>query len=740
MKKLFVYLLITLNLLCLSVKAEDSLYKPELACRELCELGLMHGDENGNLKTEDNVTRAELAALLVRIMKAEIPDTQTKFSDVVENHWAKGYINAIQGKDYVNGYPDGSFCPDKNVLFEEAASVLVKLLGYEEKAKGYGGYPWGTLLTAAEIGITKNTGASYGDALTRGELSQMLLNSLYILPGEGADEKSVLIDIACPDVFFVSPNGSDENCGSYLYPWKTFEKAAASLNEGQTAVFEDGKYIEEQGSVVLNNAQITLRARNDKKALVLFRKTEKANIIIPSESVGVAIKGFDFSQSLGDGALVSCEASDFSFKDNMLKKKIYLRQCESIAVENNLFDEGSLEAENCRQMTLKGNEFKNAYNAASITGASADIKIYNNRFVNNSVLSENVMLFGNDVSDLSIWNNIIASFDDGANKTAVSFKKVKNLSFFNNVISGASLGISFGDLSENIVLRNNIFSKTNGNAFIFEGKISGFNSDYNLYYEAFPETQENNSLFGLPCFVDEKSDWHITKSSIGAYKGDVIHGVFDFTDMDGELPGGSANIGAYHITRDDRNSEKNDDIPQRFVPSGKILLEEDFSGSSMEEWTNKQGDWVFEDGVVRQILPAETRSMIIYSNGFDWTDIAVSADIKAPPDASRQNAGVMFRVHESGKEAYVFRTVAGGVQFAKWIDNSLRAIKNWEYTIENGKYYNFGVEAKGTHFVFYINGERIGEADDDSHSIGSVAYYCFEHASEYDNMKVAQAD
>ena len=174
MKKLLLYILVILNLFCIQAAAENNLSKQSSAAQELYELGIMQGDENGNLKTEDNVTRAELAALLVRIIKAEIPDTQTKFSDVGENHWAKGYINAIQEKGYINGYPDGSFCPDKNVLFEEAASVLVNVLGYDKKAKSYGGYPWGTLLSAAEVGITRSLDVVRGEVLTRGELSQML--------------------------------------------------------------------------------------------------------------------------------------------------------------------------------------------------------------------------------------------------------------------------------------------------------------------------------------------------------------------------------------------------------------------------------------------------------------------------------------------------------------------------------------------------------------------------------------
>ncbi len=51
------------------------------------------------------------------------------FPDVPETHWAAEKIKALAGKQYIRGYDDGTFLPDKPMTRAELASVLVRAAG-----------------------------------------------------------------------------------------------------------------------------------------------------------------------------------------------------------------------------------------------------------------------------------------------------------------------------------------------------------------------------------------------------------------------------------------------------------------------------------------------------------------------------------------------------------------------------------------------------------------------------------
>lgn len=160
--------------------AADSVYAE--AVNVGAALGLFNGYEDGTFKPEGDITRAEFAAIVVRAMNQEAQATSaanaaSDFTDVAEDHWAKGYINIVSKMGIVNGYGDGTFGPENNVLFEEAVKMLVVALGYEP-AIGTAGYPVGYLTKAADIGLTNNVVAANGVAANRGIVAQLVLNAL----------------------------------------------------------------------------------------------------------------------------------------------------------------------------------------------------------------------------------------------------------------------------------------------------------------------------------------------------------------------------------------------------------------------------------------------------------------------------------------------------------------------------------------------------------------------------------
>ena len=179
----------------------DSKY--EEAIETLGALEIMIGDaETGNFRPDDSIKRSEFAKVAVETMGfgnvAQSNTQKTKFPDVVENHWANGYINVATQQGIVIGDDEGNFRPDDTISYAEAMAMLVRITGYEPSAESKGGFPSGYLVVGAQNGIDKNAVASANDAVLRGMVAQMTFNALTIdmmeQVGFGSDVKYEVVD------------------------------------------------------------------------------------------------------------------------------------------------------------------------------------------------------------------------------------------------------------------------------------------------------------------------------------------------------------------------------------------------------------------------------------------------------------------------------------------------------------------------------------------------------------------
>lgn len=144
--------------------------------------GYVQGDKKNDLMLDKNLTRAEFTALLARLDgKDEVAKAMktlgTKFTDVAEAHWAKGYISFAAGKDWVKGYPDGTFGPEREVTYAEIATVLVRYLGVD--TMGFS-YPVDYVAKAFDMGLMKGLPAieNHKQAATRENMFHMLYNTI----------------------------------------------------------------------------------------------------------------------------------------------------------------------------------------------------------------------------------------------------------------------------------------------------------------------------------------------------------------------------------------------------------------------------------------------------------------------------------------------------------------------------------------------------------------------------------
>jgi hypothetical protein len=88
---------------------------------------IIEGYPDGSFKPGSSITRAELAAIASRFDK--LSALQDNSLSDIEGHWAIEYINSAAAKGWVNGYPDGSFMPDKYITRAEFVTLVNNVLG-----------------------------------------------------------------------------------------------------------------------------------------------------------------------------------------------------------------------------------------------------------------------------------------------------------------------------------------------------------------------------------------------------------------------------------------------------------------------------------------------------------------------------------------------------------------------------------------------------------------------------------
>lgn len=157
------------------------------AVEYVSELGVMAGDEEGNFNPDKFVTRAEMATVICQTLEKTLSEEEylpvymetENFSDVPVDHWANGYINKVTFLKIISGYGNGRFGPSDYLTYEQAVTMIVKMLGAEAEASARGGYPNGYLETADDMGLLYGVRSAKGENLSRANVAMLLFNCLH---------------------------------------------------------------------------------------------------------------------------------------------------------------------------------------------------------------------------------------------------------------------------------------------------------------------------------------------------------------------------------------------------------------------------------------------------------------------------------------------------------------------------------------------------------------------------------
>ncbi|WP_379152324.1 S-layer homology domain-containing protein [Paenibacillus sp. sgz5001063] len=90
----------------------------------------INGYPDGTFKPGHSITRAEMAAILTRLLGTTQEKITVKpYPDVKTTHWASSGIQLMKDTGIMKGYPDGLFHPEKSISRGEMAAVILAFKG-----------------------------------------------------------------------------------------------------------------------------------------------------------------------------------------------------------------------------------------------------------------------------------------------------------------------------------------------------------------------------------------------------------------------------------------------------------------------------------------------------------------------------------------------------------------------------------------------------------------------------------
>jgi hypothetical protein len=133
--------------------------------------------------------------------------------------------------------------------------------------------------------------------------------------------------------------------------------------------------------------------------------------------------------------------------------------------------------------------------------------------------------------------------------------------------------------------------------------------------------------------------------------------------------------------------------------------------------------------------------LAIPKDATEYTDFSYEAAFKPWGGAFGSYAGLVFR-YADPQNYYVLAAACPNDTLALYRMNGgqLNLIKSVPATLERGRWYNMKVDARGGHFVAYLDGQQMFSADDGSLAKGRIGVWSQNDSRvSFDNLKVTPA-
>ena len=227
----------------------------EGAVNVLSALKVVDGFTDGTYKPEQTVTRAQMAKLIVTALGvADYATAKTsKYTDMGAATWAIPYVEYASNLNIVNGVGNNKFNPNGLVTYEQAATMVVRALGYTDQCKEMNGtWPAIYVQKAMALNIFDNVVNGGANGANRGDVAIMLYNALEIAEvyadGDGATQYKTGNDTTTYNgktINGVTMMGTLNKNGSAEYK-------VIDSTDADTALYNIREYVGAAGRVVTN--------------------------------------------------------------------------------------------------------------------------------------------------------------------------------------------------------------------------------------------------------------------------------------------------------------------------------------------------------------------------------------------------------------------------------------------------------------------------------------------------------
>lgn len=468
----------------------------EKAVTLLKNLGIMSDYSEDRFSGEAFVTRGEMADIAAKMLnfKELSPVKNNPASDVLKSHKYAPQIKLVIDRGIMS--TEEEFRPDDAVLFEEAAAVCVRLLGYQLTVDYKGGYSNGYIAIAGEKGILNGVESQSGYVITRVNLANMLYNTL----------KSPVMDMSGSDDSIEYTESSDDTILS-MYHNVYFDKGVISAAEHKALKRQSGCAA---GAVVINGTEYSTALSGAEKYFgycveyYYYNDADSLYIVsaVPYKTQTLTIKAEDID-SFADNV--------YYYNNGKTQKSVSLSVFDTDVIYNGKPMEGRKYVPDNGYVTLIDNNSDGVYDVA-------DIHDYTTVIVNNIDTINYIITDKRDIKNNIYLKPDNSEIDYKIVNTAGKEIKLGRLTA-NSVLSAA--------LSEDKMLAEIIVSTDKA-----YGVLSGFNSDEDTLsidgkaYDTADDLEELDSRIGknVVCYLD--------------YTGKVVYT---------ELSGSSENVFAYII-------------------------------------------------------------------------------------------------------------------------------------------------------------------------------------------------
>lgn len=138
---------------------------------------IIQGYPDGTFKPDKVVTRAEMAKIItVAAGYSEYSKNMTSVYKDMNGHWAESYVELANVLNIVKGISPTTYGPDNLIKFEEAYTMIIRLLGYSDESL-VGKWPSNYYDKAINLNLFQNVNTTSTFA-TRRDISLMLYNAL----------------------------------------------------------------------------------------------------------------------------------------------------------------------------------------------------------------------------------------------------------------------------------------------------------------------------------------------------------------------------------------------------------------------------------------------------------------------------------------------------------------------------------------------------------------------------------